>query len=790
MKRILAFFTILALALSCGKENETNGGGGGGSKEVESVTIESASTIRISIENEAGRLLPVTVSPAGCTLNQVKVVVEKEGIIACSLGDGGVRVRPLSIGETKLTVAPKEGPGSAASVTVKVLSAEDYATLEISNIAMESTVTLREGESSIAAVTLTPAEATTDMLKWSGGEEYVTVSAVEGGLQFVPKKVGNTTVKVEAKKGTAAAKTVTVEILDKNAYSDYVIQDIKYSPSTVEVKDNGTTDITLTLDPEAATVTDLSVSSSDNTIAEVTKMGGKVLRITGKKAGNTKITVKGLRSGSKSIQIPVTVYGHVTKIDLSRSDSVNKLSSSDIIELILNNTDRSVKLVAECVTSGQTNGTPAVTWVVTTGKGSDGDKLVTVESNGTVTAQMAGGSANQARVTAWADNVSASVLFMTYDPPKSVEIDTPMGAAVQEKGTGQYQSYDVWNLRNGSSCSLRWRILPSTAKQDATLTLTAGSVDKSSVLSTAKNGSDHVTTIKPDFASKEMFTFRIFAVNGNVSSNRLFYFNQYNPNDVKPGDCVYYNSSDSRFYWSDGGVRCMTSKDNYRSHAKSKQTGLGEYIGRVYSPDVPEIDAAFNKLTKLGFKNSPVSGKHACVLSAYMAKQKGDKVDYWRWCETNENVYAQSDWNNGPYPVDPKAGVDYSFKLNIIYYDKKSGGSHDIKPGYVVASFDKVTFGDFGDETQYTTYSSLSHTGWMLPMRETVYNMRGPGLYTKLFPDFDDYLEDYWTADQYGNDEAWYWYFDKINDKIVLGHKAKDPQYNSDKPYIRPILWL
>ena len=786
MKRILAFFTILALALSCGKENETNGGGGGGSKEVESVTIESASTIRLSIENEAGRLLPVTVAPAGCTLNQVKVVVEKEGIIACSLGEGGVRVRPLSIGETKMTVAPKEGPGSASSVTVKVLSAEDYATLEISNIAMESTVTLREGESSIAAVTLTPAEATTDMLKWSGGEEYVTVSAVEGGLQFVPKKVGNTTVKVEAKKGTAAAKTVTVEILDANAYSDYVIQDIKYSPSTVEVKDNGTTDITLTLDPEAATVTDLSVSSSDNTIAEVTKMGGKVLRITGKKVGNAKITVKGLRSGSKSIQIPVTVYGHVKGISITPQTGLEVVKGNKL------------KLTAVIETSGKLK-SDEVEW------STDGDMLTLEPYNGSsekscsITGTKAGGASAPAKVTAVLDDKSTTVNFYVYDYPTGVDA-TFSGTA----GTYEDES-SACSLKKGKTYTVTWKVLPETAKQEGTVTFETSAA----TVSSKRSGSNWVTTISVSASETAKNTFTITPVNKNSGSktyNKYIYLNDYLSKDIKPGDYVYYNSSTGRFNWSDGGLRCV-KQYSVRMVNQAKQSSLGTLIAQVYDENVPTGDAAFNALTKPGFANK--NGAHACVLSIKLAREGENEntVEYWRWSKDKDNVYGMNDWKNGPYPLNGGESLkDYSMKLNIIHYNSKSGDSHKIRPGYCVTSFDKVCFGDIGDVSKYGTYASLGHTGWMLPLRssaEKIANYRGNKIYKEIFTKMENvsytYVNsstgtktemptEYWTAEQCGSDEAYYFSFENASSSM---HKAKDPGTDAyAKPYIRPILWL
>ena len=47
---------------------------------------------------------------------------------------------------------------------------------------------------------------------------------------------------------------------------------------------------------------------------------------------------------------------------------------------------------------------------------------------------------------------------------------------------------------------------------------------------------------------------------------------------------------------------------------------------------------------------------------------------------------------------------------------------------------------------------------------------------------------EYWTAEQCGSDEAYYFSFENASSSM---HKAKDPGNDAyAKPYVRPILWL
>ena len=394
---------------------------------------------------------------------------------------------------------------------------------------------------------------------------------------------------------------------------------------------------------------------------------------------------------------------------------------------------------------------------------------------------------------------SVTVDLYVYDYPTSVDATFSGTAGTYEEESSAY------SLKKGNSFTVTWKVLPETAKQDGTVTFETSAA----TVSSKRSGSNWVTTISVTESSTAKNTFTITPANKNTGSktyNKYIYLNDYLSSDIKPGDYVYYNSGTGRFNWSDGGLRCV-KQYSVRMVNQARQSSLGTLIAQVYDENVPTGDAAFNALTKPGFANK--NGAHACVLSIKLAREGENEntVEYWRWSKDKDNVYGMNDWKNGPYPLNGGESLkDYSMKLNIIHYNSKSGDSHKIRPGYCVTSFDKVCFGDIGDVSKYGTYASLGHTGWMLPLRssaEIIANYRGNQIYKEIFTKMENvsytYVNpstgtktemptEYWTAEQCGSDEAYYFSFENASSSM---HKAKDPGTDAyAKPYIRPILWL
>ena len=761
MKKLLSILSVLLVLFACKKEkpaDDTPSGGdpstpsGPSVSEISSITLPSS--LLLLDKEKTGGLLEVKLSPSGCSTEMLNVKVKPEDVVSWSLKENGVFFTPKKIGEASVTLSAKSGPASSVEATVKVLSSEDYASTAISNITLASSeVYLKEGDSEgkVIGVTLEPSSATSQMLKFSGATDLVSVSPVDGGIKFVPKKVGTGSVQIQPRKGSAATKSVAVVVLSKDAYSDYVISNISSSPASVELtdEDEATANVTLTLTPSAAALKDLIIASQDETVATVAKGSGTTLVVTGKKPGSTNILVRGIREGSKSIEIPVTVYGHVTSISFNAGERYDLLKG------------KTESLYYTIEKSGKMKNEPTVSWSAT-------GSLVSVYG-GKITGNAAGGDATYSTVTAKAGNCSASIKVYVYDTATGVEFDDIVGDFDLD-GTS-------YNLKEGKSCSVTWRILPATAKQEykSVEFVTGSAFDASKCISTVKSVSSFKTTItypaNSHYGRRATYILTITPSSGsNNKGTRYFYFTEFYSTDLKPGDYVYYDSASKRFNWSDGGLRRLESDFYFNTTAAKKVSGLGTFIGKVYATTLPS-DPEWNALaSKPGFKNK--AGKHACVLSSEVALDT-DNTNYFRWSEDDDDIFSEDEWTDGPHP---DAQTEYALKFQLVYYNNRSGNSHKIKPGYAVVNMDVKTFGT----------AALTHTGWMVPTKETAEKIVALGHSSSIFKDLTDLgvPYDYWTATQSSKTEAWCFNFSEVQ------VRAKNPKSESLKPRLRPVLWL
>ena len=121
MKRLLTIFVISVLAIlsfSCKKEKIQN-------KEEINYAIDKIQVTeeyQIYAEAEEGSI-PVTVSPWEATLKKHAVIsCDPEGVISFTAEEDAIKVKPLKVGETTLTIKPRYGDGASAECVVKVVN--------------------------------------------------------------------------------------------------------------------------------------------------------------------------------------------------------------------------------------------------------------------------------------------------------------------------------------------------------------------------------------------------------------------------------------------------------------------------------------------------------------------------------------------------------------------------------------------------------------------------------------------------------------------------------------------
>ena len=106
------------------EENNNNGGGGGGGEQTSYVVINSISAqeeLALDEDWNEGRVVPVELTPSSASVvKDVSVKIADESIATFSQEALGIRVKPVSVGTTTLTISPKHGPADPAVVKIKI----------------------------------------------------------------------------------------------------------------------------------------------------------------------------------------------------------------------------------------------------------------------------------------------------------------------------------------------------------------------------------------------------------------------------------------------------------------------------------------------------------------------------------------------------------------------------------------------------------------------------------------------------------------------------------------------
>ena len=796
MKKVFwALFAAAFLSAACGKEEKGNDStDNGGHSPLENVEINEISLpvpkLILSTDHTDGKILLVSLDPADASTQLLKVTLNDDSVVSWSIVGEGILFKPKIIGSTQVTIGAKSGPAASVKATVQVVSPEDYADVEIQTIALtglesgnELSLNLADEAGKTIGVTLDPKEASLDMLKISAAPTGIAEwQLVTGGIRFKPVKKGETVVTIAAKSGPAASKKVNIRVLEQAEYSDYDISSIKVSPAKVELDDQGSLasgELTLTLDPSAANSEDLRVSSSNTNVVTVEQVKGtKKLKLTAVSAGSATISLRPIKGSGSTVTVPVTVYGHITGLNVSTTAVVEGVTGDSEV------------LGFSYKTTGTLRTTPAMQY--------DYDKTYFSlnSDNSSVTFLKGAGAAMIKVVTAKYGEYSAKRSFLIYDLPTGVSY-TISGSAVDN-------SLSIPDIKLDSKAVITWSVLPTTAKQGVdhvSVDTQNGRTDYVSA-SSSLSGGKILTTISADHVYHMPMSVKLYPLNylKKPTSVQTVSFSvvEYLATEVKPGDYVYYNSSDKRFYWSDGGVRIRKQTSSLSTYFHNslirpvpKNTSLGTYIGQVYDATAPTGDAEYNKLTKPGFANK--NGAHARVVSAKLAYESGESAETWKWTSDPGDVGGSSNWkiNDATAPSQSNTSEkekDYSYKLALFWYNIQRGSSYDIRPAYVVNYFDNVTFGvtafSWSGTPSWSTlssaYSSLGHSGWMLPSYQAASDIVYLGI--KVLFSLEDSQKSFWTCIQDGKSNAY-----KVSS--IDGSLTSVSKTSTDV-YIRPILWL
>ena len=327
----------------------------------DNVPVESVTLSKTQLNLEVGDVsekLVATVLPENATDKTVTWKSSNESVATVS---GGVVVAKKAGNATITATAGEKSANCTVTVSAK--------NIPVTSITLnKSKTTIKVGATEVLTAEVNPFNATNATVTWSSSDEGVA-TVVDGTVTAI--KTGTATITATAG-GKSAKCTVTVS-------SDVIeVTNITLNPTSLELEEGESKTITATVTPSNATDGTVTWSSSDESVATVSK---GVVTAVGE--GNATITAT---AGEKSAKCSVKVtakYIPVTKVELNRDTATINVGAT---------TELSATVFPENATNGK------VTW-------SSSDERVATVAGGTVTAISVG----TATITATtADEVSAT----------------------------------------------------------------------------------------------------------------------------------------------------------------------------------------------------------------------------------------------------------------------------------------------------------------------------------------------------------------------------------------------
>ncbi len=270
-------------------------------------------------------------------------------------------VTAVSVGTATITVTTLDGSYSAScNVTVEI------GTIYAAGITLDQAeINLTPGESSQLTATVTPQDATDKSVAWSSADENVATVDNTGNVTAIGK--GETVITATTTdQGLTATCKVTVTVPVTGIFCDQ---------ESVTLIDGATAKLNFTVLPENASNTNITLSSSDPSVATVDKDG----TVKGLKAGTAVITAT-TEDGEYSASVNVTVFFSSNLVVYNTSDK-SILSGNEIIIglksvinlTVIDVTDPDFKATADMIKINE--GNEAVSF---TSSDQDGTGIVTV----------------------------------------------------------------------------------------------------------------------------------------------------------------------------------------------------------------------------------------------------------------------------------------------------------------------------------------------------------------------------------------------------------------------------
>ena len=238
-------------------------------------------------ENDETKI-EITVNPEDAT---IKDVIYESGDSTVVTVDENGNITAVGEGTTTVTVSSKDDPTKKDTITITVKKPVTEITLE-----KEKTI-LYVDETEDLVVTVNPEEATNKKLIWESDDETVVTVDENGKITAIGE--GTATVTVTSEDDPTKKDTIIVKV-------KIPVEDIVIENEDTEIAIGEELQLTVTVNPDTASVKDLEYTSSNESVAKVDNFG-KIIPVG---EGTTVITVtsKDNPEITETITITVVMY--------------------------------------------------------------------------------------------------------------------------------------------------------------------------------------------------------------------------------------------------------------------------------------------------------------------------------------------------------------------------------------------------------------------------------------------------------------------------------------------------
>lgn len=234
-----------------------------------------------------------TLTPSNTTQTELSWSASPSGIVSINNGV----INALTSGTCTITCSSVDNPSVSATCSVTVVASP----IKITNISLSNnTLSIDNGSSETLTATITPSDATNQILTWSANNENVTLAPNGSTCVVTGRAVGESIITVSANDGSGKSATCTVTINLVNV----PVEGVNLDKTEATVKVGRSVNLTATITPENATNPAVSWTKDNDNITLTPN--SNIVTIMGVTKGTSIVTVT-TSDGSHTAECTITV---------------------------------------------------------------------------------------------------------------------------------------------------------------------------------------------------------------------------------------------------------------------------------------------------------------------------------------------------------------------------------------------------------------------------------------------------------------------------------------------------